>query len=70
MIVQPQNGKFEVNEMAKQLAFVMENESKRNEMAQNAMLTSRRDYSLENIYRSWEKILGKSFESSDKESHY
>ena len=49
MIVQPQNGKFEVNEMAKQLAFVMENESKRNEMAQNAMLTSRRDYSLENI---------------------
>lgn len=70
MIVQPQNGKFEVDEMAKQLAFVMENESKRNEMAQNAMLTSRRDYSLENICRSWEKILGKSFESSDKESHY
>lgn len=70
MIVQPQNGKFEVNEMAKQLAFVMENESKRNEMAQNAMLTSRRDYSLENICRSWEKILGKSFESSDKESHH
>lgn len=59
MIVQPQNGKFEVNEMAKQLAFVMENESKRNEMAQNAILTSKRDYSLESIYRSWEKALDK-----------
>ena len=56
MIVQPQNGKFEVNEMAKRLAFVMENESKRNEMAQNAILTSKRDYSLESIYRSWEKV--------------
>lgn len=59
MIVQPQNGKFEVNEMAKQLAFVMENESKRNEMAQNAILTSKRDYSLESIYRSWEKVFDK-----------
>lgn len=56
MIVQPQNGKFEVNEMAKQLAFVIENESKRNEMAQNAILTSKRDYSLENIYRSWKEV--------------
>ena len=59
MIVQPQNGKFEVNEMAKRLAFVMENESKRNEMAQNAILTSKRDYSLESIYRSWEKVFDK-----------
>ena len=59
MIVQPQNGKFEVNEMAKQLAFVMENESKRNEMAQNAILTSKRDYSLDSIYRSWEKVFDK-----------
>lgn len=27
-----------------------------NEMAQNAMLTSKRDYSLENIYRSWKEV--------------
>lgn len=30
-----------------------------NEMAQNAMLTSKRDYSLESIYRSWEKAFDK-----------
>ena len=57
MIVQPQNGKFDVNEMARNLAFVMRNEEKRNEMAKNAILTSERDYSLESIYRSWEKVL-------------
>lgn len=56
MIVQPQNGKFDVNEMARNLAFVMENEQKRNEMAKSAILTSRRDYSLESIYRSWKKV--------------
>lgn len=56
IIVQPQNGKFDVNEMARNLAFVMGNEPKRNEMAKNAILTSRRDYSLESIYRSWEKV--------------
>ena len=56
MIVQPQKEKFDVNEMARNLAFVMENEQKRNEMAKNAILTSERDYSLESIYRSWEKI--------------
>lgn len=57
MIVQSKNDKFDVHEMAKQLTFVMENEQIRNRMAQNAMLTSKRDYSLESIYQSWEKIM-------------
>lgn len=56
MIVQPLNGKFDVNGMARNLAFVMGNELKRNEMAKNAILTSKRNYSLESIYRSWEKV--------------
>jgi len=28
-------------------------------MAQNAILTSKRDYSLESIYRSWKEVFNK-----------
>lgn len=57
MIVQPESGHFDAGEMAKALAVVMANSEIRNKMAKKAIITSNRDYSIENIYRSWEKIM-------------
>lgn len=56
MIVQPQKGDFSKQEMITQLSFLMNNEELRNTMAQEAIQASKEGYSLEVIYRSWEKI--------------
>lgn len=56
MIVQPQKGNFPKQEMAAQLSFLIDNEELRNAIAQEAIRTSKEDYSLEAIYQSWEKV--------------
>lgn len=57
MIVQPRGGRFDVSEMAQALATVMADDNKRDGMAQRAIETSKRDYSVENIYSSWKEIM-------------
>lgn len=57
MIVQPKGGRFDVSEMAQALATVMADDNKRDGMAQRAIETSKRDYSVENIYSSWKEIM-------------
>lgn len=52
MIVKPQIGGFSANEMAKIIKQVMENDIKRCNMAQQAIMTSR-NYSIETIYKQW-----------------
>lgn len=59
MITQPQNGKFSHIEMAKQLSFLIENDIERNIMAQEAIRTSKENYSLETIYQSWFNLFNK-----------
>lgn len=56
MIVRPQNVGFSANDMAKAIKQVMENETKRNDMALQAITTSR-NYSIETIYKQWMSIL-------------
>ena len=57
MIVQPKNGQFDTSEMAKALSSVMANDCNRYKMAMQAIATSKRDYSVETIYQSWEKVM-------------
>lgn len=59
IIIQPQNGQFDTAEMAEQLSDLMDNEILRNKMAYEAIQTSKKNYSLETIYQSWEKIFNK-----------
>lgn len=59
IIIQPQNGQFDTAEMAEQLSDLMDNEILRNKMAYEAIQTSKKNYSLETIYQSWEKIFDK-----------
>lgn len=59
IIIQPQQGKFDAAEMAKQLSDLMNNEALRNKMAHEAIQTSKNNYSLKTIYQSWEKIFNK-----------
>lgn len=56
MIVQPKNNKFPKQEMVNQISYLMNNKEQLNIMAQAAILTSKKDYSLEAIYQSWENI--------------
>lgn len=57
MIVQPRGGRFDVSEMSQALATVMADDNKRDGMAQRAIETSKRDYSVENIYSSWKEVM-------------
>lgn len=57
MIVQPKGGRFDVSEMSQALATVMADDNKRDGMAQRAIETSKRDYSVENIYSSWKEVM-------------
>lgn len=57
MIVQPEGGQFDVSEMAQALATVMSDDNKRDGMARKAIETSKRDYSVENIYCSWKEMM-------------
>ena len=57
MIVQLRGGRFDVSEMAQALATVMADDNKRDGMAQRAIETSKRDYSVENIYSSWKEVM-------------
>lgn len=56
MIVKPKNVGFSVNDMAKAIKQVMENETKRNDMALQAITTSK-NYSIETIYKQWMAVL-------------
>lgn len=56
MIVQPHNNNFPKQEMVAQLSYLINNEEQLYKMAQKAIFTSKKDYSLEAIYKSWENI--------------
>lgn len=56
IIVKPHNGTFDKFEMANQLSFLMDNDIRRDNMAQEAIRTCNKKYSIETIYQSWEKI--------------
>lgn len=56
IIIQPKNNKFSKVDAAKQLSNIMDNNIKREKMAQMAIKTSKENYSLEKIYQSWETI--------------
>lgn len=56
MIVKPKNVGFSANDMAKAIKQVMENETKRNDMALQAITTSK-NYSIETIYKQWMAVL-------------
>lgn len=56
MIIKPQIGGFSANDMAKAVKLVMENETKRNDMALQAITTSK-NYSIETIYKQWMAVL-------------
>lgn len=55
MIVEPVNGKFAVNKMAKALTTIINDTDKRNQMAHEAMNTAK-NYSIDTIYGQWLKI--------------
>lgn len=57
MIVKPQIGGFSANDMAKAVKQIMEDNTYRCYMAQQAIMTSR-NYSIETIYKQWEVIFG------------
>lgn len=52
LIVKPQIDGFSANDMAKAIKQIMENDIKRCNMAQQAIMTSR-NYSIETIYKQW-----------------
>ena len=56
MIVKPQIDGFSVNDMAKAVKQVMEDDTNRCYMAQQAIMTSR-NYSIETIYKQWMAVL-------------
>ena len=56
MIIKPQIGGFSANDMAKAVKLVMGNGTKRNDMALQAITTSK-NYSIETIYKQWMAVL-------------
>ena len=63
MIVMPEDGKFSAQSMAKALLYVMEDNERRTLMARKAIETSER-FSLEAIYKEWERTFGELFNSN------
>ena len=55
MIVKPQNVGFSANDMAKAVKKVIEDDTNRFNMSQQAIITSK-DYSIDAIYRQWENV--------------
>lgn len=56
VIVRPIDKHFDENEMANAITLVIKNNCNRSKMAKQAIITSRHNYSIENIYQSWEKV--------------
>lgn len=57
IIIQPQKQGFNKYKMAEQISYLINNTRVRNEMAQECIKYSNENYSIETIYKSWEKIL-------------
>lgn len=56
IIIQPEKQGFNKYKMAEQISFLIKDNEKRNEMAQECIRYSNENYSIETIYKSWEKI--------------
>lgn len=62
IIVEPMDGKFNAENMAKALADLIDDSKKLEDMAVQAILTSKQ-YSLDSIYESWNKLFNHLFEN-------